>query len=196
MSDDPDTADSLVFGECQREQKTWLHLKIKGATVINQGHSLFDLRRNRSLLCCRSVTCSAQLLAHRLPRCCRHKRWKRKFHPSGSAVTLGVSSAVIYISAAPWSVCDCVGAQLTALWWGTFPFAWPAVGVVVLFPAVSSRDNDRPSPGAPNDERVIRPFFLLLSHCVLTSVVSAQRVSLRLVQRPLVSQNKHYMTPG
>lgn len=80
--------------------------------------------------------------------------------------------------------------------WGTFPFAWPAVGVVVLFPAVSSRDNDRPSPVAASDKRGIGRFFLLLSDRALTSVVSAHRVSLRLVQRPLVSQNKHYMAPG
>lgn len=55
-----------------------------------------------------------------------------------SAVMFSFSSAVIYISAAAWSVCDCVRVQLTALWWGTFLFAWLAVGVAVLFPAVSS----------------------------------------------------------
>lgn len=122
-----------VLGECKREQKAQVHLKIKGLMLIHHRHLLFDLRSNRSLslstwfvfLSClsskfktqvhdsatfllRSFCNSVQSLALNLPTCFTDT------NAENANPRFSFSSAVICISAAAWPVCDCA---VTALWW-------------------------------------------------------------------------------
>lgn len=169
--------ETRVLSKCRCKPKAQLNLSIKGvknSLSINSSFiscllsKLDEIAHDDSLLKQHSSVLLSFSNMHRsgiiLSPWRAHKDWNCKFQTSTSAdrVMFSFNSGVIYITAALRSLCDCARVQLTVLCWRTLPFAWPAAGVVVLFPAESSRDNDRACPQAPNDKGVIRRFFFSL----------------------------------
>ena len=171
----------LRLGGCVKKPR--VRLKTKGVMATNQKHFL-DLSSVCKLFVCQLTFFSIK----KSGSWCRPRFSPVVVNTLSSVVSSppATASTVIYISVAPspvWKRC-CDGKLSVCM-----------AGCGSRRPAVSSRREDRPSPGAPNHEREVGHFFSFLT-VRFTSVVSAQRVSPRLAQRPLVSQNKRYMTLG